>query len=104
MIASANALSGSPSTISSSAAMLSPRSSCINGAPGAKSGVEIKREVEHLEVDDDGRSCVLGEVPISGDHHDDRLTDVVHVAACQRARRLGTQARVRDEQGQAPLS
>ena len=54
-----------------------------------------------LPLDPDPVDGVLGDVAVGGDHHDDRLADVVDHAVGERVRRLRrVQRRVRDQQRQ----
>jgi len=73
----------------------------VHGVPGRERRVKPDHRRQDVPLDPDLVNRVLGDVPVRGDHHGDRLADVVDNAVGERVggfRRV--QRRVRDQQWQ----
>ena len=98
--AAAIAASTSPTCWTRWAATLSGMSSCT-ACSAARAAGDADHGRQHLVLDDDPGGGILGQVTVLGDHHDDRLADVVDHAVGQRVPGpRGVQRRVRDQHRQ----
>ena len=64
--------------------MLSGRSLFTSGLPGCHRLLEVHHRGERLVVDNDQLRGIVGQVPIIGDHHRDRLPGIGGLLGCDR--------------------